>query len=61
VSSKGLSSIALGRHLGIGQKTAWFLGHRIRAMMADDTSLLRGIVEADEADHAIAVCATMAP
>jgi len=50
VSSKGLSSVALGRHLGIGQKTAWFLGHRIRAMMADDTGLLRGIVEADETD-----------
>jgi transposase-like protein len=33
VSSKGLSSVALGRHLGVGQKTAWFLGHRIRAMM----------------------------
>ena len=48
VSSKGLSSVALGRHLGIGQKTAWFLGHRIRALMADDTGLLRGIVEADE-------------
>jgi hypothetical protein len=38
VSSKRLSSSALGRHLGIGQKTAWF--HRIRAMMADDTGLL---------------------
>jgi len=48
VSSKGLSSVALGRHLGIGQKTAWFLGRRIRAMMADDTGLLRGIVAADE-------------
>jgi hypothetical protein len=48
VSSKGLSSVALGRHLGIGQKTAWFLGHRIRAMMADDTGLLRGIVEANQ-------------
>ena len=48
VSSKGLSSVALGRHLGIGQKTAWFLGHRIRALMADETGLVRGIVEADE-------------
>jgi len=48
VSSKGLSSVALGRHLCIGQKTAWFLGQRIRAMMADDPGLLRGIVEADE-------------
>jgi hypothetical protein len=33
VSSKGLSGVALGRHLGVGQKTAWFLGERIRAMM----------------------------
>jgi len=49
VSSKGLSSVALGRHLGVGQKTAWFLGRRIRAMMEDESRLLRGIVEADEA------------
>lgn len=48
VSSKGLSSVALARHLGIGQKTAWFLGHRIRDMMADDSGMLRGVVEADE-------------
>ena len=48
VASKGLSSVALGRHLGIGQKTAWFLGHRIRAMMEDKSGLLNGIVEADE-------------
>lgn len=48
VSSKGLSSVALARHLGIGQKTAWFLGQRIRAMMADDSGMLRGVVEADE-------------
>lgn len=50
VSSKGLSSAALARHLGIGQKTAWFLLHRIRSMMGgnDPGGLLRGIVEADE-------------
>jgi hypothetical protein len=48
VSSKGLSSVALGRHLSICQKTAWFLGHRIRAMMEDNSGLLKGIVEADE-------------
>jgi hypothetical protein len=47
VSSTGLSRVALGRLLGIGPKTAWLLGHRIRAMMADDTGLSRGIVEAD--------------
>ena len=25
-SSKGISSVKLGKHLGVGQKTAWFLG-----------------------------------
>ena len=34
-SSKGVSSVKLGQHLGIGQKTAWFLGQRIRRMMED--------------------------
>lgn len=47
-SSKGVSSIKLGQHLGITQKTAWYLGHRIRRMMADGDGLLRGIVETDE-------------
>jgi hypothetical protein len=48
-SSKGISSVKLGEHLGVGQKTAWFLGHRIRAMLAsDDKTPLSGIVEADE-------------
>lgn len=50
VSSKGLSSVALARHLGIGQKTAWFLGHRIGEMMAGDSGKLRGVVEADATD-----------
>ena len=48
MSSKGVSSVALARHLGIGQKTAWFLAQRIRAMMAEHQPLLSGIVEADE-------------
>jgi hypothetical protein len=47
-SSKGLSSVALGRHLGVCQNTAWFLGHRLRAMMEDNSGPLGGIVEADE-------------
>lgn len=47
-SSKGVSSVKLGEHLGVGQKTAWFLGQRIRRMMEDKDGLLRGIVEADE-------------
>ena len=47
-SSKGISSVKLGEHLGIGQKTAWFLGQRIRRMMDDRDGLLSGIVEVDE-------------
>jgi transposase-like protein len=47
-SSKGVSSVKLGQHLGIGQKTAWFLGQRIRRMMEDKDGLLRGVVEVDE-------------
>ena len=29
-SSKGISSMAISRQLGVGYKTAWFLTHRIR-------------------------------
>jgi len=48
-SSKGISSVKLGEHLGVGQKTAWFLGHRIRALLEGGEKLpLSGIVEADE-------------
>jgi hypothetical protein len=48
-SSKGISSVKLAEHLGIGQKTAWFLGHRLRAMLGSGEKLpLSGIVEADE-------------
>jgi hypothetical protein len=34
ISSKGISSVRLGEMLGVQQKTAWFLAHRIREMMA---------------------------
>ena len=47
-SSKGISSVKLGQHLGVGQKTAWFLGQRIRRMMENKDGLLSGIVEVDE-------------
>lgn len=33
-SSEGISSLKLGEMLGIQQKSAWFLAHRVRAMMA---------------------------
>jgi transposase-like protein len=46
---KGISSLQLGRDLGIPQKTAWFLAHRIREMLIDKApTMLRNTVEIDE-------------
>ncbi len=46
---KGISSMQLSRDLGISQKTAWFLIHRIREMFLNKAPhLLRKVVEADE-------------
>ena len=45
---KGLSSIQLGKLLGITQKTAWYLEHRIREMWRKDTVAFAGPVEVDE-------------
>ena len=50
-SSKGISSVILGRWLGVSQPTAWKMGHAVRAMMdpsAEDSPQLKGIVELDE-------------
>jgi transposase-like protein len=45
----GISSYELARALGVTQKTAWFMNHRIRlAMQGDDGGLLDGEVEVDE-------------
>lgn len=46
---KGISSLQLATDLGITQKTAWFLLHRIREMVkSKDETLLDGTVEVDE-------------
>ena len=45
---KGISSVALAKELGVTQKTAWFLGHRIRLAMQQTGGLLASEVEADE-------------
>lgn len=46
---KGISSLQLHRDLGVTQKTAWFLSHRIRTTFGIlPESKLEGIVEADE-------------
>ena len=49
VHSKGISSLQLAIWLGITQKTAWHLNHRIRQMLTNNApELLEGIVELDE-------------
>lgn len=45
---KGVSSVQLAKELGVTQKTAWFLNHRIREAMANRGGLFSGDVEADE-------------
>ena len=46
---KGTSSMKLHRDLGITQKTAWYLAHRIRETWEDGGNEFSGPVEADEA------------
>ena len=47
---KGVSSMQLSKELGITQKSAWFMCHRVRYAMSSDKykSLLKGVVECDE-------------
>jgi len=50
-SSKGVSSVFLAKWIGVRQKTAWKVGHAIRALMqahGDTIGPLNGIVELDE-------------
>ena len=49
VSLKGVSSMQLYRHLGITQKSAHFMAHRLREAWTEDTEADReGPVEVDE-------------
>lgn len=46
---KGISSIQLSKVLGVTQKTAWFLAHRIRQAFSEGPGgQMTGIVEVDE-------------
>lgn len=45
---KGISSLQLGKEIGITQKSAWFVLQRIREACGNDPTVLRGIVEIDE-------------
>jgi transposase-like protein len=46
---KGVSSLQLAEQLGITQKTAWFVNHRIRAMLTDSNpETFNTVVQIDE-------------
>ncbi len=46
---KGISSVQLAKDLGVTQKTAWFMLHRIRQSLKEtNPEMLSGIVESDE-------------
>ncbi len=48
-AKNGVSSYELARAIGVTQKSAWFMLHRIRlAMQSDDFTKLDGTIEADE-------------
>ncbi len=45
---KGVSSMKLHRDIGVTQKTAWYMGHRIRASLMSRGDTFEGPAEADE-------------
>ncbi len=46
---KGISSVQLAKDLGVTQKTAWFMIHRIRESLKENNpQILSGVVEIDE-------------
>lgn len=47
-SKKGISSIELSSHVGVSQKTAWFMDMRIREALKQNKGKLFGTTEVDE-------------
>jgi transposase-like protein len=45
---KGISSMQLAKEIGITQKSAWFVLHRLREACGPNMEKLRGIIEIDE-------------
>jgi len=45
---KGISSLQLGKEIGITQKSAWFVLQRLREACGAQVVMLKGIIEADE-------------
>lgn len=48
VNTRGCSTRQLAREIGVTQKTAWFMSHRIRKAFIQDTDKLEGVVAIDE-------------
>ncbi len=49
ISKKGISSVELATRIGVSQKTAWFINHRLRNMLTEtNPELLSGTIEVDE-------------
>ena len=48
VNSKGVASTRMAQLIGVTQKTAWHMDHRLREAFADDGIVLDGVVEVDE-------------
>ena len=44
---KGISSIRLSEELGVTQKTAWYMLHRLRIACSEEKEVLSGVVEVD--------------
>ncbi len=47
-SKKGISSIQLGKYIGLPQNTAWRMQQKIRKYLKEDDDIFKGIVEIDE-------------
>lgn len=45
---KGISSLQLAKEIGVTQKSAWFMLHRLREACGKDIDKLRGVIEIDE-------------
>jgi transposase-like protein len=46
---KGISSMQIAKEIGVTQKAAWFMLHRLREACGGDLEKLQGMVEIDEA------------
>lgn len=48
-NKRGISSVQLSKWIGVTQRTAWFMLHRLREALKEENNIvLSGIVEADE-------------